>query len=259
MKRREFITILGGAAAWPLAARAQQPATPVVGFLNSASPGGYVPMVAAFRQGLKEAGYVESQNVAVEYRWAEGESNRLRALAADLVRRQVTVVAAIGGPPALAAKAATTTIPIVFQTGVDPVALGLVASLKRPGGNITGVTSMNVEIGAKRLELLHELVPAATFIAVLVNPTNPNAETLSRDAETAARMLSLPLRILNASTERDFDLVFATLVRRRAGALVISPDTSSVPGSGSNSSLHSRCATRCPRSARIASLLRPAV
>ena len=211
---------------WPLAARAQQPAMPVIGFLGSESPDAFAGRLRAFRQGLSETGYVEGQNVAIEYRWAEGQYDRLPALAADLVRRQVTVIAAVAGtPPALAAKAATTTIPIVFVTAGDPVALGLVASLNRPGGNLTGVATLSVELGPKQLELLHELVPTATIIALLVNPTNPtNAETLSRDLQAAARTLGLQLHVLHASTERDFDAVFATLARLRAGALVIGSD-----------------------------------
>jgi putative ABC transport system substrate-binding protein len=223
MRRREFIAGLGGAAAWPLVARAQQPGMPVVGFLNNASPDGYAPMVAAFRQGLKETGYVEGQNVAIEYRWADGQYDRLPAMAAELVRRPVAVIVA-NGPGVLAAKAATTTIPIVFTTGSDPVQIGLVASLSRPGGNVTGVTQLSVEVGPKRLELAHELVPTATLIALLVNPTNPNAETQFRDMQAAARILGVQLHVLHASTERDFDTVFATLAQLRAGTLVIGTD-----------------------------------
>src|SRR2546430_5941117 len=185
MRRREFIGGLGAAAGWPLAARAQQPAIPVIGFLNGASPGGYAPMVAAFRQGLKETGYVEGQNVAIEYRWADGQYDRVPAMAAELVRRQVAAIVA-NTPGVLAVKAATTTIPIVFTTGGDPVQIGLVNSLSRPGGNVTGVTALAVEVAPKRLELAHELVPTATIIAVLVNPTNPNTETQLKELQAAA-------------------------------------------------------------------------
>ncbi len=220
MKRREFIALLAGAATWSFAARAQQ--LPVIGFLNSASPGSYARYVTAFLQGLKEAGYVEGQNVAIEYRWAEGRSDRLPAMVADLVQRQVTVIAATTTPAALAAKAATTTIPIVFEVGGDPVQLGLVANLNRPGGNVTGVTQLNSVVAPKRLELLHELLPTATVMALLVNPTDSAlAETTARDLQTAAHSLGLKLHVLNASTERDFDAVFAKLIELRAGGLVI--------------------------------------
>jgi putative ABC transport system substrate-binding protein len=225
MRRREFITLVGGAAAWPLAARAQQPALPVIGFLSSESPDLWTTRVRAFRQGLSETGYVEGRNVAIEYRWADSRYDRLPALATDLVRRAVTVIAAPGSvPAALAAKAATTAIPIVFYVGGDPVEAGLVASLNRPGGNLTGLTTLNVEVGPKRLELLHEMVPTATIFALLVNPTNTNAETLARDAQAAAGTLGLQLHILHASSERDFDTVFASLVQLRVGGLVIGID-----------------------------------
>jgi putative tryptophan/tyrosine transport system substrate-binding protein len=226
MRRREFFSLLGGAAAWPLAAHAQQTAMPVIGFLSNASPELYAYRLGQFRQGLKEAGYVEGQNVQIDYRWAEGQNDRLPALAAQLVQRRVTVIAAGGGTPsAVAAKAATATIPIVFALAADPVELGLVASLSRPGGNLTGVTSLNVEVGPKRLELLHELVPAATAIAVLVNPSSRAlAEAYVRDLRPAADGLRLKIHVLNASSERDLDAVFASLTQLRAGGLIIGPD-----------------------------------
>jgi putative ABC transport system substrate-binding protein len=226
MKRRAFMTLLGGAAAaWPLTARAQQPAMPVVGFLSSRAPGDAPQLLAAIRQGLKDTGFVEGQNVAIEYRFAENQNDRLPALAADLVHRQVTVIAATTTPAALAAKAATTTIPVVFTTSLDPVRLGLVASLSRPGGNVTGVTQLSVQIAPKRLELLHELVPTATVVARLVNPTNPTvAEIQSSIVMSAAHTLGLELHVLNASTERDFDAVFANLIQLRAGGLLIDSD-----------------------------------
>jgi putative ABC transport system substrate-binding protein len=224
VRRRNFITLLGGAAAWPVAARGQQPKLPVIGFLYNEETllGVYANRIGVFRQGLGETGYVEGQNVLIEYRSAEGQIDRLPTLAADLVARQVAVIVVAGIPAARAAQAATATIPIVFSLGADPVAFGLVTSLNRPGGNITGVSSASVELGPKRLELLHELIPGATTVGLLVNPSNPNSETLLRDAQAAARTLGLQIYILHASTERDFDAVFASLVQLRAPGLVIS-------------------------------------
>ena len=225
MKRRAFIALAGAAAAWPLTARAQQPAMPVIGFLNGASYDLSAYLVRAFHQGLGETGYAEGRNVDIEYRSAEGQYNRLPALAADLVRQQVNVITATGTPTGLPAKAATTTIPIVFVTGSDPVDQGLVGSLNRPGGNLTGATTLAVQLGQKRLELLNELVPKATLIGVLVNPTGPNLKSVSRDLQEAARIMGLPIHVLHASTEADLDTVFATLVQLRAGGLVIGTDT----------------------------------
>ena len=225
--RRELIAALGGAAvAWPLAAHAQRSALPVIGFLGTASLDQYAIRLRAFQAGLKEAGYIEGQNVAIEYRWAEGQNDRLPLLAAELVHRQVDVIIAGGGTPAaVAAKAATAIIPIVFEVATDPVKIGFVASLDRPGGNLTGVANLNVEIGPKRLELMHELLPSVTVIAVLVNPANPFlSEPFVRALQAAASRLGLELHVLDASTERDFDTVFATLIQLRAGALVIGPD-----------------------------------
>ena len=225
MKRRAFITLLGGAAVWPLAARAQQPAMPVIGLLGATTAQGYAAQLAAFRQGLSEAGFVEGRNVAIEYRWAEDQYDQLPTLAADLVRRQVAVIATIGGNAAsLAAKAATTTIPVVFHGSVDPVEAGFVASLNRPGGNVTGVVTLNIDTGQKRLELIHELLPAATTIGLLLNPTNAVAEVQSKDLQAAARTLGLQLRIVHASSEPDFGPAFATLSQAQTGGLVIGTD-----------------------------------
>jgi len=225
VKRREFISLLGGAAAaWPLTARAQQ-AMPVVGFLNSQSPNAITDRVREFRQGLKDTGYVEGENVTIEYRWAEAQFYRLPALAAELVRRRVVVITAANTPSALAAKAATTTIPIVFAVADDPVRLGLVANLARPGGNATGINFFVGELVAKRLELLRELVPAATRVAVLVNPANaPNTEVTLRDVEAAARAMGLQIQVLNASTTREIDSAFASFMRERPDALFVGND-----------------------------------
>jgi ABC-type uncharacterized transport system substrate-binding protein len=226
MNRRELLTFAGAAAqSWPLAARAQQPAMPIVGWLNVGSAQTFAQPFAAFLNGLAETGYVEGRNVALEYRWAEGQNDRLPAMAADLVRRQVSVIAATSTPAAFAAKAATTTIPIVFETAADPVRIGLVASLNRPGGNITGVTQLTVGIVPKELELLHELLPAARIVALLVNPANPAlADDEARDVIAAAHNLGLELHVLKASTESDFDSAFTTAIRLHAGGLVIGTD-----------------------------------
>jgi len=223
MQRRKFIIGVGaGAVAWPLAVRAQQPAMPVIGFVNPTSAQSFARPLSAFLKGLGETGYVEGRNVAIEYRWAENRNDRLPAMVADLVRRQVSVIAATSTPAAVAAKAATTTIPIVFEIGSDPIQLGLVASLSRPGGNITGATQLVQEVTPKMLELLHELLPTAHVMALLVNPTSPAlAQTYTSKVLAAAHTLGLELHVLNASSERDFDGVFARLIELRAGGLVI--------------------------------------
>jgi len=225
-RRREFIALVGGAATWPIAVRAQQAAMPVVGWLHSGSAAGYANiMVSVFRQGLNEVGFTDGQNISIEYRWAENQPDRLPTLSADLVRRQASVIAACGSPlAALAAKSVTASIPIVFETASDPVQIGLVASLSHPGGNLTGVTTVNGELEAKRLGLLRELVPSATSIAVLVNPTRPDVGTQSAQLQEAAQAVGLALHILNASSERDFDAVFLNLAQLRAGALAIASD-----------------------------------
>jgi len=225
MRRREFITLLGGAAAgWPLAARAQQPPTPVVGYLYSGAPEAGAPMLAAFRKGLSEVGFSEGRNVEIEYRWANNEPERLPELAADLVRRRVTVIVSPGTSPAtLAAKASTTTIPIIFRTGGDPIELGLVTSLNRPGGNVTGVGAMSAEVGTKRLGILHQLLPNATRIAALVNPNDASAQPVIRTLQAAASAIGRQVDLLNANNRHDIDVAFASLIKRRTDALLVAP------------------------------------
>jgi putative tryptophan/tyrosine transport system substrate-binding protein len=226
VRRREFITLLGGVAAWPLAAHAQQSAMPVIGFLDPRSADAMTERLRGFRRGLKDTGYVEGENVSIEYRWAENQMDRLPALAAELVRRRVALITTSGGPAVtFAAKAATTTIPIVFLVPEDPVKLGLVASLARPGGNLTGINFFLGELTAKRLELLRELVPGAARVAVLVNPANAtNTETTLRDVEPAVRAMGLQIQVLNASTSSEINAVFATFVRERPDALFVGTD-----------------------------------
>jgi putative ABC transport system substrate-binding protein len=225
MRRREFIgSLIGTAVAWPVAASAQQPKMPVIGYLSPRSPEFDIGRLTDFRKGLNETGYVEGQNVVIEYRWAQGQYERLAALAADLVSRQVAAIVTVGTPATLAAKVATSTIPIVFSVGVDPVEFGLVASLNRPGGNITGVTAITGLLAAKRLELLHELVPSASVIAVLVNPTNPTTETQTREVRNAAPSFGLQLEFQSASTESEIDAAFGTLGELRAGVLLFIGD-----------------------------------
>jgi putative ABC transport system substrate-binding protein len=225
MRRREFIALVGSAATWPLAARAKQPGMPVIGFLHSASPDSYASQVDAFRQSLKEAGYVEGQNVAIEYRWAENQLARLPTMAAELAHRQVSVIVAGGSPvSALAAKSATTTIPIVFMNAADPVAIGLVASFNRPGGNVTGATLLSAELVAKRLGILRDLLPSVKRVAMLVNPTRPGVDAQKAQLQEAAQALGLALQFLEASSERDFEAVFQAMVSQQDGALIVAPD-----------------------------------
>jgi putative tryptophan/tyrosine transport system substrate-binding protein len=224
MRRREFIALVGGAAAWPLTARAQQPALPMIGWLASGTSEGYAPFAAEFRQGLKETGYVEGQNVAIEYRSAEGQNEKLPSLAADLVRLRVTVIAAAGTPSAFAAKTATATIPVVFSTAVDPLEAGLVASLNHPGGNVTGATNFGAPLAAKQFELLREVVPNASVLGLLVNPTGELAKYITRDVQAAADALGKQIHILNASTEGEIDRAFSALAELRAGAVIIGAD-----------------------------------
>jgi ABC-type uncharacterized transport system substrate-binding protein len=224
MRRREFFGVCGGAAAWPLPLSAQQPAIPVIGFLGATSPDTNASFLRAFRQALKESGYIEGETVGIEYRWADNEIDRLPKLAGDLARRRVAVLAAVGNAAAVAAKAATATIPVVVQVGDDPVKLGLVASLARPGGNLTGVNFLASELAAKRMELLRQLAPGARRVAVLVNPGNPNAETTLREVDAAARTVGLEIRVYNTRTIAEIDAAFATFVRERPDALFVSPD-----------------------------------
>jgi putative tryptophan/tyrosine transport system substrate-binding protein len=226
MNRRTFIALLGGAgAAWPVAALAQQPAMPVIGFLHSGTVAPFAAQLAAFQQGLKEGGYVVGQNVAIEYRWAEGKVDRLPELAADLVRRKVDVIAAVGGPPSnLAAKNATTTIPVVFNTGADPVKMGLVTNVRQPGSNVTGITWFAEELGAKALNLLRDLVPGAKTVGLMVNPSNPETPRRSADAVAAARTLGLTMEVVHAATPPDIDKAFGSLSERRVGALLLGAD-----------------------------------
>jgi putative ABC transport system substrate-binding protein len=224
MRRREFITLLGGAAvAWPVAVRAQQAAMPVVGFLNAGSSRGLPEFVAAFHQGLKEAGYIDGQNVAIEYRWAQGRNDQLPALAADLVRRQVAVIVS-NFPGVLPAKAATTTIPIVFLTPGDPITQGFVTSLNRPGGNVTGISFFNLTLGSKRMELLHQMVPKATTIAFLMNPSAPTRQVELEATQAAVQTLALKLRVLEATSESEIDAAFAALAQEKPDALIVNPD-----------------------------------
>jgi len=226
IRRREFITLLGSAAvAWPRAVRAQQPSKPTIGFLNSASPEGYAPYATAFRQGLKEAGYVDGENVTIEYRWAEGRYERLPTQAADLVHRQVAVIAATSTPTIPVAKAATSTIPIVFTTGADPVKLGFVASLNKPGGNVTGVNFFTAELGSKQAELLHELIPAAARVGLLVNPNYPATDAMTKDTTSAASAIGLQIDVIQASDSREIEVAFGALVRNRADALLVGSDS----------------------------------
>ena len=225
MKRREFVSLLGAAAAaWPCAAGGQQPAMPVIGCLSGSSLTERAPLLVAFRKGLSQSSYIEGQNVAIEYYWAEGQYDRLPALAAELARRQVAVIAALDGPSALAAKAATTTIPIVFNTGIDPITVGLVVSLRRPGGNLTGVNMIAGPLPAKQFGLLHEVIPAARTIALLINPNNANAERDAAIVREAARAVGRQILVMKAVTEADFETIFATLARERAGALLVNSD-----------------------------------